>query len=152
MGAYMLRFIVPLFITITSTAAADNLPVRFTELNQPVLQAFTVGPQEPITMGPKEPWPFTESEVVIACGRGALAVVKVGPIYAALNRYTSGYSDTMKVIEQNGSPHSIINTRDNRQYRQAGIVKQAASDYSIGTWWGVLLNKLKNTPSCHFNG
>lgn len=84
-------------------------------------------------MGPKEPWPFTENEVVIACGRGALAVVRVGQTYAALNGFTSGYSDTMKVVEQNGSQNSIINTRDNRQYRQTGIVKQAASDYSIGT-------------------
>jgi hypothetical protein len=127
------------------TLATDELPVRFTGFNTPVRQVFTITSQEKLV---QEPWPFTENEVVIACGEGVLTVVRVGKTYAALNAYTSSQKSVVKVEDSTGRRSSIIGTNNNQNYRDAGMIKPDASDIAIGYWWGALLAKLRVIPAC----
>ncbi|MGO3931073.1 hypothetical protein NP284_22510 [Rhodopseudomonas pseudopalustris] len=132
-------------LSSSTTFAAEDPPVRFTGFNQPVRQVFTItSPERPA----REPWPFTENEILIACGEGVLAVVRVGKKYAALNGYTSGQRNVVKVEESTGRRSEIIGTSANNNFRNAGMVKPDASDSAIGYWWGELLEKLRKVPAC----
>ncbi|MCG6207934.1 hypothetical protein LPW26_25075 [Rhodopseudomonas sp. HC1] len=142
----MIRSFIAAFCLSSSMAlAGDALPERFTGFNLTVRHIHELTSDERLT---SEPWPFTTNKILIACGDGALAVVRVGTIYAALNGYTSGQRSRILVQETTGRRSPILGTSNNDNFRDAGIVRKDASDVAIGYWWGALLSELLKIQAC----
>jgi len=89
-----------------------------------------------------KPWPFTSDEVLIACSRPALNVVRVDGVYAPLNGAASAAHKSYLIEETGGRKVPLLGDIGNDGLKAAGVFVAEADNYQIGDWLHAFNEKL----------